>query len=497
MISMYKWHQIRVMRDKGAGIKRIARDLRISKNTVRKYLRSPAPPEFKLRTYEKKLDAYREEVNEMLKKGYIGTRVFDEIKEKGYSGSLVTVYRYIEEQRDMEAVKSASTTRFETLPGHQMQYDWKEWMLPVGGQGVKIYLHEVVLGYSRMKHYSFSLSIGSQDVIRAIEVAILFFEGTARELVMDNGKQMVITHRRDGVVHYSDAFLKFCGLYGIEPRACRNYRARTKGKVERPFYYLQEHLLRGLDVSHLDEFDGKLTAFTETYNQRPHSTLGESPQVRFEREKGELKPVVAVEPTVLYPPEPRQVSNDCYIQYRGEYYPVPMRLCLQEVFIECVFGRRLRIYEKNGMLISEQAVRLEGTGQRPEHPEHETINQRYQEKRDGVRSAIVQKFISLFGTTGDLYLSGLRKTVSANLYWHLSEILACCDLYDPSEVKRVLEECLQIGSYHKNSVVKLLDVGKIKRPSQDTLLPYERWHGRDLARPLSAYAGIGKEVGHE
>ena len=105
----------------------------------------------------------------------------------------------------------------------------------MGGKSVRIYLHEVVLSYSRLKHYSFSLSIKEQDVVRAIEAGLFFFGGAAWELVVDNAKQMVMTHRRDAVVCCNEGFLRFCGLYGIDPTACRPYRARTKGKVERPF----------------------------------------------------------------------------------------------------------------------------------------------------------------------------------------------------------------------------------------------------------------------
>ncbi len=157
----------------------------------------------------------------------------------------------------------------ETPPGRQMQYDWKEWSLPVSGRLLKIYLHEVVLAYSRKKYYSFSLKITAQDVIRALEEAIHFFGGVATELIIDNPKQMVITHSKDGIVYYNEEFLKFCGLYGIQPNACRNYRARTKGKAERPFYYVQEHLLRGLEIENLQEFEAKLKIFTDEYNQRP------------------------------------------------------------------------------------------------------------------------------------------------------------------------------------------------------------------------------------
>jgi hypothetical protein len=74
----------------------------------------------------------------------------------------------------------------------------------VDGKDVKIYLHEVVLSYSRKKYYTYSLSITTSDVIRAITEAIEFFGGVAVELVIDNPRQMVITHDRDGIVRYDE-----------------------------------------------------------------------------------------------------------------------------------------------------------------------------------------------------------------------------------------------------------------------------------------------------
>jgi transposase len=282
---MYKWQQVKALKAQGFSIKQIMLRLKISRNTVRKYLRSSGPPSFKAREYEKLLDKYEESIRGMIGKHYIGTRIYNELLEIGYKGSLSTVHRYITAFKETEEIKANATTRVETEPGKQMQYDWKEWYLPVAGKLVKIYLHEVVLSYSRKKYYDSSLSITSQDVVRAIAGAIDYFGGVAEDLIIDNPRQMVITHRKDGIVCYNDDFLKFCGLYGIQPNACRNYRARTKGKAERPFYYLQEHLLRGLEVKNLCEFDGLLSEFTEKYNARSHSDLRESPDERFLREK--------------------------------------------------------------------------------------------------------------------------------------------------------------------------------------------------------------------
>jgi transposase len=496
MVSMYKWQQIRVRRERGEGIKTIARALGISKNTVRKYLRSADPPKFKERQYEKKVDRFREHIEEMLGKGYIGTRIFKEIVAMGYGGSLSGLHRYIHRHKEHQAVRDLSTTRVESPPGQQMQYDWKEWRLPVGGRGVKIYLHEVVLSYSRKKHYSFSLRITCQDVIRAIESAIVFFGAAALQLLIDNGKQMVWTHGRNGVVAYNEEFLKFCGLYAIEPRACHPYRARTKGKAERPFYYIQEHLLRGLEVESLEEFEAKLAAFTEAYNKRPHSTLGEPPQERFLREKELLLPVRPVEPTVLYDRDRRTVSNDGYIRYAGGYYPVPMRLCLQEVWVESISGTKLRVYDMTGKVVSEQPVHLFEDKKRPEHPEHEVMNQAYGERKRALRSALVERFSTLFGAIGERFILGLHRSQGANLCWHLSEILCCCDLYDPQDVREALGVCVEMGSFHKNSLLRALDHRKLKNPPLMSPLPLVGVPREGITRPLSVYAALG-EVAHE
>lgn len=466
MLSMYRWQQVKALRAEGVGVKKIARILKISKNTVKKYLKSPDPPQFKARKYTKELDRHQQEIAAMLAKKYIGTRIYEELTRKGYQGSLSSVHRYLRGIKEEEKRTQLATTRVETPPGRQMQYDWKEWELPVGGQLVKIYLHEVVLSYSRKKYYSFSLTIAARDVIRAVAEAIHFFGGVAPELVIDNPKQMVITHPQDGVVYYNEEFLKFCGLYGIQPSACRNYRARTKGKAERPFYYLQEHLLRGLEVESLFEFEEKLAVFRDKYNQRPHSALKESPEERFGREKDHLRPVAFVEPTVLYSREPKKVSSDGYISCAGNLYPVPMRFCLKTVWVESVYGRKFRIYDEKGTLVGEQEASFQKQKGRPSHPEHEEINRRCQEKKAGVRSALVEKFGASFGEAGRLYLAGLKDQVGANLYWHLKEILQYQELYGKEEVGAAIQECLSLGAYHKNSVKRLLEGKGLNIPGE-------------------------------
>jgi transposase len=483
---MYKWQQVKSLRAKGVSIKKIARMLKLSKNTVRKYLRSPGPPYFKARQYEKMLDKYKDNVEEMLEKRYIGTRIYSELTGIGYKGSLSTVHRYINEAKREDEISEKITTRFETAPGKQMQYDWKPWDLPVDGKALRAYIHEVILSYSRKKYYTYSLSITTSDVIRAIEEAVHFFGGIAPELVIDNPKQMVITHERNGIVRYNDEFLRFCGLYGIEPNPCQNYRARTKGKAERPFYYIQEHLLRGLDVKDLSEFDIRLKEFMEGYNARPHSTLKETPEDRFLREKEYLRDIPSVEPTLLYERQIQKVSSDGYISWGGGFYPVPMRLCLRDVMVEPVFGKLLRVYDEKGLLAVEHRVNLFERDLRPEHPEHEEINKRFREKKEAKRSEIVNRFIETFNDNGRIFVEGLKERVGANLYWHLSEIMKYTELYGVMAVYDVISECINTGAYHKNSVKRLLRGKKMQSPSIGPLICHIL-PSFDITRGLSVY----------
>ncbi|MFN3481168.1 MAG: IS21 family transposase [Thermodesulfovibrionales bacterium] len=484
---MYKWQQVKALRTQGLSIKKISRQLKMSRNTVRKYLRSSEPPCFKARHYDRQLDEYEGYIEEMFDKDYIGTRIYNELLQSGYKGSLSTVHRHIAKLKEDKEIKAKATSRVETAPGKQMQYDWKEWNLPVGGKTVKVYIHEVVLSYSRKKYYISSLTITTQDVIRAISRAIEYFGGFAEEIVIDNPRQMVITHRKDGTVCYNDEFLRFCGLYGIQPNPCSNYRARTKGKAERPFYYLQEHLLRGLEVKDIAEFDILLSGFTDKYNGRLHTSLKETPDERFRREKSYLRNIPGVEPATLSSMEVRTVSNDGYISWDGALYPVPMRYCLRQVKVEAEFGKIIKVYDMAGDLIQEHKVRLIDKSIRPQHPEHEDMNRAYMERKEAHRAKSIIEFIDSFGETAEVYIEGLRAAVTANIYWHIEEIMRYTMLYSTEDIKTVLKECIEIGAYHKNSVRRLLES---KQPLIQPIELLKETHvisTVDIKRPLSDY----------
>jgi len=458
---MYKWHQVKVMWEQGKSIKKISKDLCIARNTVRQYIREASPPAFKGRRPTSGLEKYKADIVKMVETKYIGTKIHEELQKKGYAGSLSAVHKYLHGLRAEETIRQKVTTRFETKPGQQMQYDWTPWTFTISGHCVEVYFHGLVLGYSRKKYYSWSLRIRAEDVIRAIEDGIRYFGGVCNELVIDNPKQEVVTHKKNGVVRYTDEFLRFCGLYGITPNACRPCRARTKGKVERPFYYLEEHLLRGLEIKEIGELDGLLASFTDGYNARPHSTLREAPDKRFEEEKKHLRAIPSVDPTLIYDREIRKVSSDGYISWKGGLYFVPMTLCLHNVMAEEVSGRTLKVYDLAGNVVVEHPVRLFDKT-RPEHPEHAALNEAYLTKKESLRAGLIRKFKERFPKQGEDYLEGLKKNTTANLSWQIEEILSFCRFYRDDQMSAVLDECIRIGAYHKNTVKRLLSENNVQ-----------------------------------
>ena len=164
-----------------------------------------------------------------------------------------------------------------------------------------------------------------------------------------------------------------------------------------------------------------------------------------------------------------------------------MRFALRNVWVEPVFGRLLRVYDDTGMMVTRHEVRLFDKGIRPLHPEHEEINRQYMEKRDAVRSDVVRRFVDTFNDNGMLYVEGLREKCGPNLYWHLTEIIKYTNVFPVEVVSAVIAECIGMGSYHKNSIGRLLGKKKMIEPPVNPSLISHPVAYADINRSLDVY----------
>jgi transposase len=242
-----------------------------------------------------KIDRYREIIQARLGEypRLSATRLFDEIRAAGYAGGYTQVKEYVREVRPIPPPDPV--VRFETPPGLQAQVDFAEFRLPWG----KRFALLVVLGYSRLMWLRFYPRQTMAVLMCGLEEAFAAFGGVPAELLFDQLKAVIIDDQREigGKLLENSEFLRFAAHWNFRIRACRPYRAKTKGKVERPVRYVRESFFYGREfLNDADLNERALAWLRQTANIRVHGTTGEVPQVRFDRDERALLNVLAPRP---------------------------------------------------------------------------------------------------------------------------------------------------------------------------------------------------------
>ena len=128
-----------------------------------------------------------------------------------------------------------------------------------------------------------------------LESAFTRFGGVPSELLFDQMRAVVLSDGRvgGGELVLNGEFLRFAAHWGFHPRACRPYRAKTKGKVERPIRYIRDSFFYGRAFASDEDLNAQASRWVEkTANVRQHGTTGERPTERFERDEREtLRPL--------------------------------------------------------------------------------------------------------------------------------------------------------------------------------------------------------------
>jgi transposase len=292
---VYGWERLVLLKhllDEGLKKTAIATRLGVSRGLIYHWLRTgqldreldDLPARRARATAPAKLAPYEAIINDRLTTypELSAVRLFEEVRAAGYPGGLSQLRCYVRRVRPRPPEEPV--VRFETTPGHQAQVDFAEFTFPWG----KRYALLVVLGYSRLLWVQFYPRQTMTTLMRGLEAAFAYFGGVPHELLFDQLKAVIIEDDRPGggKVLANPEFLRFAAHWAFTIRACRPYRAQTKGKVERPVHYLRHNFVYGREFLG----DGDLNAqallwLDDTANPRLHGTTREVPRVRFERDE--------------------------------------------------------------------------------------------------------------------------------------------------------------------------------------------------------------------
>lgn len=495
VITVEDWVMIRNYKKKNPhlGSRAIAINLKISRNTVKKALMCEVYPSYKKR--EGKANELVSPFYDFIKESYILKNqhvsvIISNLKSKGFLGTGISVYRFISEHlKDAKTQKNLRTFEpYETEPGKQMQYDWAEYIVKLGSSSAKLYLHSLLLGYSRYRIYEASVDITAQTIMYAIDDSIFELKGVCERIQVDNAKAFIINASANNF-KWNDNFLKLCGYYSIEPTRSMPKHPWSKGKVENPFSYLENHFITNETFESFEDFCVKLKRFQQKVNERIHGTTREKPTVLYEREKTFLLELPK-DRFIAGMPELRKTTKDCLLSFKGSKYSVPHHFALKDVWVRTYKGYYLRIYSAENQLIAEHAISLKKGSIIMNKEHYATYRQIEPPSYDILKERFAERF-SIYENVKDFPLF-LEKERGINPRRHLVRILKMFTYYEDEDCTWAISERFKYNLYNYRFIKGMLSLKKLKEDKIDFINNIELPKG-SVKRDLKEYSLWMKE----
>nr|WP_155798687.1 IS21 family transposase [Sorangium cellulosum] len=269
------------------------------------------------------LDAYQGFVLETLERypTLVATRLYDMIVERGYTGSLRTLRRFVLLNRPTP--RQEVYVRLETLAGEQPQIDWAHvGKIRVDGGVRPLYCFVQVLRYSRAIWAELVLEQTTTSLVRSLVRAAEYFGGVTHEWLFDNPKSIVAA-REGSALRFQAELIELASQLHVALGACRVRKPTDKGGVERAIRYLKTRFFPARVIPSIESGNAALLHFLETVAmQRRHPiqkdrTVGEV----FAEEKARLLRLPsATIPTELVTSVP--ADKTAFVSFDGNRYSV-------------------------------------------------------------------------------------------------------------------------------------------------------------------------------
>jgi len=444
----------------GWSARKLAKDLGISRNTVRKILgkvrkqrqeghdlvaKKPRVPR------PSKLDEYVPQIEELLKEypNITGKRVFEELQDEGYQGGISILHEKLQQLRPKP--KCEPIVRFSTDPGKQGQMDWSPYKLKLAcGRLLQVLCFSYILGFSRRHFIDFVERRDFHTLIRRHRAAFEYFEGVPEHCLYDNEKTVVLRWEANQPI-YNPSFLQFITHYECRPVACKPRRPQTKGKVEAPFQYVEKNLLGGRTF--VDLADLRRTARWWLANRSDahiHDTTRRAPLELFLAEEAS-----ALQPLPLHPYDTSEVgfrvcSMDGFIEWATNKYSVDYDY-VGEIMTVKATEDEIVVYSPEIRKVALHERRPDSAHEKRELPEHRAHAKKVRYGLEPVR----ETFLALGEATED-FLVGLQQSFPRNSGYHARRILLLKDTYNGDDIHRALVHAMRYHAHDCLAVERIL-----------------------------------------
>ena len=324
-----------------------------------------APPPQTVSTVE----PYRALVLDLHAAGVEGAAIYQRLRERGFTGSLSAVYRFLHHLHPSEP---EATVRVETTPGEEAQVDFGyagRMLDPTTGHLRKAWAFVMVLSWSRFMYVEFVWDQTVTNWLHLHRHAFEFFGGVPRRVVLDNLKAGV-THACFDNPQIQYAYRECAEHYGFLTAPCRPRTPEHKGKVEQGgVHYVKRNFLGGRTPTTLAQANQDVLQWCQTTaGERIHGTTKQPPLTRFtETERAVLLPLPAI-PYDLATWKVTTLHRDCYVVFNNAFYSAPFRLIGQRLHVRGG-SHDVQLFTQDWQRVATHP-RASQPGERLTHPDH-------------------------------------------------------------------------------------------------------------------------------
>ncbi|MBW2570076.1 MAG: IS21 family transposase [Deltaproteobacteria bacterium] len=428
--------------------RRIARELRLGRNTVNKYLENPEQSISKKPERSSKLDPHHNLIDQLLEQDPLvkAPVILQRLQQHGFDGKITIVRDYLQKIRGRIKYREPFI-RFESPPGKQIQIDWGHFgSLRYGDTGRKLYALAVIESYSRMIYVEFTHSQKQEALHQCLLNAFRYFGGTSEEIVVDN-MLTAVTEREGSLIRFNGAFLDFLRVFKIVPVACNVRSPYEKGKIENVIKYLRQNFWPLRSFTDLRDVQAQVIEWLDTVaNVRIHQTTGQRPIDRFSgvtpRELPELLPDCRETCQLL-------VHKDFALRFDANSYTTPPWTIGKRLTIKAdqttvtIYHRQKPVATHNRCWERKRRIEI------PSHTEQvKKMKKRLWENRE----------ISLFASLGKEardyleYLAGARQPIKKNV----SRLLSLKDEYGALSLIHAIKKAIDHKAYGADYIENIL-----------------------------------------
>jgi hypothetical protein len=339
--------------------------------------------------------------------------------------------------------------RFETKIGQEGQIDWSPYRVPIGGVETLVHCFSMVVCWSRMLFIAFYRNERLPTLLHAHVDAFQFFDGLPKNLYYDNCTTISLG-RLHGKPLFHPTFLEFTKHMGFEPFTCDVGDPDRKGKVERPFFYIENDFLKDSRFESWEDLNAKARRWMDTVaNVRVHDTTKRVVREAFAEEH----PFLIRLPEMPFPTdrrETRKVQIDGYISVDGSLYPVPAKLVGQYVGVR-IYPLRVEITDAAGKTVIAHPVPDRPTRLPPLDPG--PVPPAASCSRPVLEAAFLARFPSAGAAA---FLDGLKRRMTTLTPIHLRQIEKLTNLYGEAHVREAIERASAYGNYSAVAIGRIL-----------------------------------------